>query len=145
MSPLPRRSCAPRRRHRVVLGAPEAMEDRRMLSGSTIGPLTAIGPAAQPTIQIQPAAGTAAWSESSPWGYSPQQIASAYGFNGIAFGGAPGNGAGQTIAIVDAYNDPALVDSSSPNFANSDLAQFDRQYGLPNPPSFLKVGQSGSA
>ena len=115
-----------------------------MLSGSAPGPLATILPAAQPTIQIQSAAGNAAWSESSPWGYSPQQIASAYGFNGIAFGSTPGLGAGQTIAIVDAYNNPALVDSNSPGFENSDLAQFDRQYGLPDPPSFLKVGQSGS-
>ena len=145
MISLPRRSCALRRRHRAAIAAPEAMEERRMLSGATLGPLATIPPAAQPTIQIQLAAGAAAWSESSPWGYSPQQIASAYGFNGIRFGSTPGLGAGQTIAIVDAYNDPALVDSNSPSFESSDLAQFDRQYGLPDPPSFLKVGQSGSA
>ena len=34
-----------------------------------------------------------------------------------------GDGAGQTIAIVDAYDDPALVDSTAANFATSDLAR----------------------
>ena len=80
---------------------------------------------------------------STPWGLSPQQMAAAYGFNGITFGGIAGDGSGQTIAIVDAYDDPALVDSTAPDFATSDLAQFDRQYGLPDPPSFLKLDQSG--
>ncbi len=83
------------------------------------------------------------WSESTPWGYSPQQMAAAYGFNGITFGGSAGDGSGQTIAIVNAYDDPALVDSTAPNFATSDLALFDRQYGLPDPPSFQKISQSG--
>ena len=67
----------------------------------------------------------------------------AYGYNGISFGTTAGNGAGQTIAIVDAYDDPALVDSTAPNFSTSDLAQFDRQYGLPDPPSFRKIDQTG--
>jgi subtilase family serine protease len=58
-----------------------------------------------------------------PGGFSPQQIRHAYGFDGITFnGGTAGNGAGQTIAIVDAY--------SQPNIAN-DLAVFDQTYGLP--------------
>jgi hypothetical protein len=69
-------------------------------------------------------------------------MAAAYGFNGIAFGGIAGDGSGQTIAIVDAYDDPALVDSTAPNFSGSDLAQFDRQYGLPDPPSFVKLNQA---
>ena len=38
-----------------------------------------------------------------------------------------GNGAGQTIAIVDAYNDPNI---------KSDLATFDSEFGLSAPPSF---------
>ena len=35
--------------------------------------------------------------------------AAAYGANNISFGAAAGNGAGQTIAIVDAYNDPDIA------------------------------------
>ncbi|MHB1424214.1 MAG: S53 family peptidase [Gemmataceae bacterium] len=58
--------------------------------------------------------------------YTPAQIQRAYGFNQIAFnnGSVKGDGSGQTIAIVDAYNDP--------NIAN-DLHQFDVQFGLPDP------------
>jgi hypothetical protein len=78
-------------------------------------------------------------SEATPWGMSPSQIRSAY-----AFGGINGDGTGQTIAIVDAYDDPALVDSAAPGFSASDLARFDEQYGLPAPPGFLKVNQYGS-
>jgi subtilase family serine protease len=62
-------------------------------------------------------------------GYTPAQVRHAYGFDQIA-----GNGAGQTIAIVDAFNDP--------NIAN-DLATFDSQFGLTAPPSFRVVNQTG--
>ena len=75
----------------------------------------------------------------SPIGYTPQQIRPAYGFNQIAFGTIAGDGAGQTIAIVDAYDDPGLVNSTAANFSTSDLPQFDRQFGLPDPPSFTKI------
>jgi hypothetical protein len=58
-------------------------------------------------------------------GYTPNQISQAYGFNQILFanGTVKGDGSGQTIAIVAAYNDP--------NLAN-DLQVFDQQFGLPN-------------
>ena len=66
---------------------------------------------------------------SGPTGYTPQQIQSAYGVNQITFSGGKvvGNGAGQTIAVVTAYNDPNI---------SSDLATFDQQYGLSAPASF---------
>lgn len=57
--------------------------------------------------------------ETSPssTGGSPEQIRHACGFDQVSFGnGTAGNGAGATIAIVDAYDDP--------NTAN-DLHQFD--------------------
>ncbi len=73
----------------------------------------------------------------------PSQIRAAYGINNITFGSIQGNGAGQTIAIVDAYDDPRFVNSSASNFSTSDLAEFDKQFGLPNPPSFTKVNQEG--
>ncbi len=53
----------------------------------------------------------------SPAGYSPAQIRHAYGFDQIT-----GNGAGQTIAIVDAYGSPTLA---------NDLAVFCNTFGLP--------------
>ena len=37
------------------------------------------------------------------------------------------------------------MDSTSANFKSSDLARFDQQFGLPDPPSFKKLGQDGSA
>ena len=64
---------------------------------------------------------------SSPRDTRPLQILEAYGFystsgtNNISFNGVAGNGAGQTIAIVDAYNDPNIA---------GDLAAFDAQFGL---------------
>ena len=67
--------------------------------------------------------------------YSPQWLGAAYSDNGIYFGTAAGNGAGQTIAIVDAYNDPNIA---------GDLTAFDAEYGLPAPPSFTVVSQTGS-
>ena len=79
-----------------------------------------------------------------PVGYEPQQIQTAYGVNQIKFGGITGDGTGQTIAIVDAYDDPAFLDSTNTKYSSSDLAQFDAQLGLPDPPSFTKFNQSGS-
>ena len=62
--------------------------------------------------------------------YTPSQIQTAYGFNKVSVGGfslTPANynataGAGETIAIVDAYDDPNIA---------SDLVGFDTYFGLP--------------
>ena len=40
------------------------------------------------------------------------------------------------------YDNPDLIDSSDPNFDNSDLHKFDVQFGLPDP-TFTKVDQIG--
>lgn len=77
--------------------------------------------------------------------YSPLQIQTAYGFNEMTYGSIVGNGAGQTIAIINAGDDPNLVNSTDPNFSKSDLAKFDADYGLPNPPSFKVIGENGGA
>jgi|GEM_PF-375863 len=70
-----------------------------------------------------------------PTGTTPSQILHAYGFDQIKFnnGTVPGDGTGETIAIVDAYDDPN---------AASDLHQFDVQFNLPDP-TFTKVNQAG--
>ena len=53
---------------------------------------------------------------------TPAQVKSAYGFDTMMFvGGKSGDGTGQTIAIVDAYSDPAI---------GKDLASFDQEFGL---------------
>src|SRR5947209_14477104 len=64
-------------------------------------------------------------------GYSPTQIRHAYGFDA-----APGDGTGQTIAIVDAFKDPNIV---------ADLNTFDQHFGLAAPPSFSIVNQYGAS
>jgi subtilase family serine protease len=74
-----------------------------------------------------------------PTVFDPAQIKQAYGFNDITFTTSTGqtivgNGAGQTIAIVDAYDDPNI---------SSDLATFDRTMGIAAPPSFTVMKQSG--
>jgi subtilase family serine protease len=61
-------------------------------------------------------------------GFSPAELTAAYGLNSIYFSGptgaaVKGNGAGQTIALIEAYHDPTIV---------SDLATFDRTYKLPS-------------
>jgi subtilase family serine protease len=75
-----------------------------------------------------------------PYGYTPVQIRHAYGFDQVSFatsnGTVQGTGAGQTIAIVDGYNDPNIV---------ADLSVFDSQFGLAAPPSLKVVNESGSS
>jgi subtilase family serine protease len=119
--PWRRRNSALRRertspRGRTILSL-ERLESRDFLTAFT--PMYFLTPSATP----------------APTGYSPSQIGQAYGFDQIAFnnGSVKGNGAGQTIAIVDAYDDPNIT---------SDLHQFDAAFGLPDP-SFSKVNPSG--
>ncbi len=61
----------------------------------------------------------------------------------VALDGVVGDGTGQTIAIVDAYDDPVLLSSTDPNFNTSDLHVFDAYYGLADPVHFLKLNQTG--
>ena len=76
--------------------------------------------------------------------HTPAQITQAYGIDSILDGSIVGDGAGQTIAIIGAYDNPHLVSSTDTNgFASSDLHQFDLAFGLPDPPSFLKLDQNG--
>jgi subtilase family serine protease len=68
-------------------------------------------------------------------GYTPSQISQAYGFNKISFanGTIKGDGSGQTIAIVSAFDDPNIA---------HDLAAFDMQFSLPTA-SLSVVNQIG--
>lgn len=76
------------------------------------------------------------FATSGPTGLSPAQVRKAYGFDQVTFGAGniPGDGAGTTIAIVAAFDNPKI---------ESDLRQFSQQFGLPDPPSFSKVNQTG--
>jgi len=104
-------------------------------------PNTVAGPEVVPiapesAIQVAPAAGEAAATPmlhaqpagkphggGGPAGYTPAQMRHAYGFDQSA-----NDGAGQTIAIVDAFDAPNIT---------SDLDTFSRQFGLPTTSSDL--------
>ena len=79
--------------------------------------------------------GVSPMSSAAPTGMTPTQIRQAYGFSTLSFGSTAANGAGETIAIVDAYDDPNIA---------SDLHQFDLQFGLPDP-VFTKVNETGGS
>lgn len=57
-------------------------------------------------------------ASAGPIGLSPAQVANFYGFNGIS-----NQGEGQTIGIIDAYDDPNI---------ESDLGVFSNAFGLPS-------------
>ncbi len=105
----------------------ETLENRRLLSATGAVVM-------QPAIDLTPLA-----SNSTVNGYTPQQIDKAYGFDSITLdngkgGTVKGDGSGQTIAIIDAYNDPNIA---------SDLKSFDKQFSLSDP-NFKVVSQTGS-
>jgi hypothetical protein len=73
--------------------------------------------------------------------FNPTQIRHAYGFDQISFingqgQSVAGDGTGQTIAIVDAFNQPNIV---------TDLQKFDQTFGLAAPPSLQVVNQTGGS
>ena len=67
----------------------------------------------------------------SGYGYGPSQLQSAYNLTSAS----AADGAGRTVALVDAYNDPT---------AASDLAEYRSAAGLPVVPSFEQVNQEGA-
>lgn len=71
-------------------------------------------------------------SSSSPTGLSPSAIGSVYSLSGLS--PSSGAGAGQVIAIVDAYHDPNAL---------SDLNTFNAQYGYANLSTCTSLSQSG--
>ena len=95
----------------------ESLEPRQLLSASGFKP---------DFFKIQ--ATTKASSTNS--GYTPAQIRAAYGFTGVS-----ATGAGETIAIIDAYNDPTIA---------ADLATFDAAYGIAAA-NLTVVNQSGGS
>jgi hypothetical protein len=73
----------------------------------------------------------------------PTNYRAAYGLNNISFNGTPGTGAGETIAIIDAYDETGFADTGTSAYATSDLAIFDSQFGIPDPPSFTILNENG--
>ncbi len=88
----------------------ESLESRALLSAASLADLAHV--IATPAV--------------SSSGFTAAQITSAYLANNLSLvtklkGSVSGDGAGQTIAIIDAYNDPNIA---------SDLATFDAKFGL---------------
>jgi subtilase family serine protease len=106
----------------------EPLESRALLSAAGLNALTA-----RPQI---------AWAKAiAGQGYlTPAQVSRAYGLGQTpshlpaGAGSAVLDGSGQTIAVITAYDDPAIA---------ADLHVFDQQFQLPDPPSFKKVDQAG--
>ncbi len=113
----------------------EQLEPRLMLS--------AAGIAAPQLIAMRPATSGV---NNTVVGYTPTQIRTAYGFDQVTFTNLLGHavaatGAGETIAIVDAYNDPNIL---------ADANVFSRQFSLPQfntagGPTLTVTSQTGSA
>jgi subtilase family serine protease len=76
---------------------------------------------------------------STPAGYGPSQLVSAYGLPALPAPQSAWSSNGQTVALVDAYDDP---------HAESDLATYRSTFGLPpcstSNGCFSKVNQSGT-
>lgn len=125
----PRRFAAPARNVRKTSWTSlEWLESRRLLSTAGGGPT--ITPLVAQTITADRwhhggggtgggFGGTGTTTTSAPLvgSMTPAQLSAAYGF-----AQSPDTGAGQTIAIVDAYNDPNI---------QADLAAFSKQFNLP--------------
>jgi subtilase family serine protease len=65
--------------------------------------------------------------------YSPSEMRTAYGVKSMVDAGITGKG--QTIVIIDSYGNPTV---------SEDLKQFDRDYNLPDPPSFRVIAPLGT-
>jgi subtilase family serine protease len=91
------------------------------------GLLDGTAPAFRPALAL---AGAPVQPSGGPGGLTPAQVARAYGIDRTGL-----TGAGQTIAVVSAYDSPTIA---------QDLAGFDRAFGLPDP-NLRVIGQSGGA
>ncbi len=109
-----------------------------MLAAAT---LANIG-SAVPTFMIKPGTHPLAVPATQPGTaapYTPQQVATAYGVNQILFNGVVGNGQGQTVAIVDAYNNPTIVADANTFSSEFSLPQFNGTNG----PTFKVLNEDG--
>ena len=70
----------------------------------------------------------------APVGLTPAQVRHAYAVDQVTFGAVAGDGTGQTIAVVGAYDDPSVA---------TDLHDFDVAFGLPDPPSIVRENEYG--
>ncbi len=109
-----------RRRAALPVGAEmiQPLEGRQLMSAAHV---------VSPAVEVLAASSTVT-------GYTPAQITAGYGLTGLTYGTAAADGTGQTIALVDAYNDPDIA---------ADLATFSTAFGLATP-NLTVVSQTGS-
>src|ERR1700722_11071320 len=107
---------------------------------------------AQPTFVVEGAA-----SDDNSGGnvlYTPAQVRDAYEINQLSFGAVAGDGRGQTIAVIEAYNDPNIVADANTFNATFNLPAFtiagdgptltvENQYGSTNPANLPANGSPG--
>jgi len=111
----------------------EELESRTLLSASAVAvPLGVVASASH---------GTSVTNVATPpaTALTPAQVQQAYGFNSPNLANL--TGAGQTIGIVDAYNDP---------FIQNDVANFSTQFNLPQfngkgQPTFNVINEKGGS
>ena len=72
----------------------------------------------------------------SPTGMAPATYMQAYGWANATNARLIGDGTGQTIAVVDAYDDPTIA---------SDLSYFSTYFNIPCNSCFTKVNQTGGS
>ena len=108
----------------------------RRCSAESLEPRCLLSAAAWQSVAVQSMHVVREAANSPAAGISPVQIRRAYGFDQLQSSGAAASGSDETIAIVDAYDDPNIA---------SDLNVFDQQFGINAPPSFVKVYAAQSA
>jgi hypothetical protein len=113
----------------------EELETRTLLSAAAGVPAALLHQLARPAVSV------ASLTDPTSPPYTPAAIRSAYAVDKIKLQGkhggtVAGDGAGQTIAIVDAFNDPNIT---------GDLAVFDHFFGLPAPPSLTLLNEHGGS
>ena len=133
------------RRTAFTVGAGALTAALASLSGPAIAGAAAGSAAAQATVIIRPGVHYVGHSSSQPpttadceaaFGvacYEPAQIQQAYNLPVLYGKGVTGKGA--TIVIVDSFGSPTIT---------NDLTMFDRQFGLPAPPSFRIIRPAGA-
>jgi hypothetical protein len=115
---------SPRLRSRFAVKVTEVLERRLLLSGTD--------PVASYPLEYNPP-GSSITPLVATAPFTPANIRHFYGVDQLTLGVNP-PGFGETIAIIDAYNQPNIA---------SDLSSFDNDFGLAAPPSFKIENETG--
>ena len=151
-----------RRQRRSLPRLLENLEPRLVLSKISIplGPVAPVGsgtlsnitapperqgygtPDYKVAFELTPDGGLTPDQSSAPVGYTPQQLQDAYGVNLLTFGSIPGDGAGITIAVIDAGNNTGF-EPTGPKYAGSVAPGIRQHVWLARPTQFPDVQSDG--